>query len=65
MHDSCAYGITDTAHELNPSFARSEELYNNNAGKIILLLLPLLLLPLPLGLIYEFISKGGIFFREL
>ena len=47
---------------VNPSFARSEELYNNNAGKIILLLL--LLLP-PLGPVYEFISKGGSLFLRV
>ena len=50
----------------NPSFARSEELYNNNAGKIILLLLlPLLPLLPPLGPIYEFISKGGSLFSRV
>ena len=45
-----------------PSFARREELYNSNAGKIILPLPPL---PLLLGPIYEFISKGGSLFSRV
>ena len=59
---SCTVYIHMYPYFYNPSFARSEELYNNNAGKIIL---PLPLLPLLLGPIYEFISKGGSIFSRV